>query len=92
VVLDATFTQAPLRARAQAVAREQGVAFHGVWLEAPAAVLEARVAQRAGDASDATVETLHRQLAADVGPLTWRRVDASGPVEASAEAWSAGHG
>jgi predicted kinase len=53
------------------------VAFTGLWLEAPAAILEERIAGRRGDASDATVEVLRRQLAYDLGPIAWHRVDAA---------------
>jgi hypothetical protein len=67
------------------------VPFHGAWLDAPAAVLEARVAGRSGDASDATVEVLRQQLARDLGPLDWARVDATAPTGRAGEAWLAGH-
>ncbi|HEX7759512.1 MAG TPA: gluconate kinase, partial [Caulobacteraceae bacterium] len=56
-----------------------------VWLTAPAAVLEARVAARRGDASDATVAVLRQQLARDIGPLGWRQVDATDALKAAAE-------
>jgi uncharacterized protein len=59
------------------------VPFDGVWLTAPATVLEARVAARKGDASDATVAVLRQQLARDPGPMTWRTVDASETDSAS---------
>jgi aminoglycoside phosphotransferase family enzyme/predicted kinase len=88
VALDATFLHPDLRARAAAVARAAGVPFQGVWLEAPPQVLATRVAARRGDASDATLATLHSQLAADAGPLDWTVVDATGPVEDAAEAWT----
>lgn len=87
VVLDATFVQPALRDRAERLARAAGVPFDGVWLEAPAQVLEARIGGRSADASDATVETLRVQMDLDLGTLTWRRVDASGPAEEAAEAW-----
>jgi len=80
VVLDATFIDAPLRARAEALAQACGVSFHGLFLEAPLAVLEARVAARKGDASDATVEVLHDQAARFSGEVAWRRIDASGDL------------
>ena len=89
VVLDATFTQPQLRSRAEALAGEMGAPFHGVWLEASAEVLAPRIETRAGDASDATVATLRQQMAQDLGPLDWARIDASGPPEESAEAWIA---
>lgn len=87
VVLDATFIDEPLRARAERLAADCGVPFHGLFLEAPTAVLEARVAARTGDASDATVEVLHDQLARLTGGVSWRRIDASGDlVEAARHA------
>ncbi len=91
VLLDATFIDPALRARAEAVARDCGVPFHGAWLEAPAEVLEARVAARTGDASDATVEVLRDQLRRVEGmDIGWRRVDATQPAAAAAEGWAAG--
>ena len=92
VVVDATFIQPELRGRAEALAREAGVPFHGVWLEAAPEVLAKRIEGREGDASDATVATLRRQLDRDVGPIDWVRVDASGPAQDAAEAWSIEHG
>jgi aminoglycoside phosphotransferase family enzyme/predicted kinase len=80
VVLDATFLRPQMRARAEAVATTAGVPFHGLWLEAPAAVLEARVAARTGDASDADVRVLRDQLARDPGPMSWRVLDAACPT------------
>ena len=93
VVLDATFTEPALRARAEAVAAEAGVPFLGVWLEAPAEVLEARVSARTGDASDATLEVLHDQIARHGREtVSWTHVDATVPMAAAAQAWSDGHG
>src|SRR5699024_359361 len=91
VVLDATFTEPALRARAEALARDAGVAFHGAWLTAPLDVLEARVATRTGDASDATIEVLHDQ-AARYGdqPNAWAKVDATAATEAAAATWLSG--
>ncbi len=89
VVLDATFLDPALRARAEAQATAAGVPFDGVWLEAPAEVLAARVAARTGDASDADEAVLRRQLARDRGPLTWLQLDASGPPGAAARDWLA---
>ncbi len=90
VVLDATFIDPALRARAERLASDCGVPFKGVWLEAPLETLKARVAARVGDASDATVETLDDQLARLSGEPAWPHVDASGSVEAAARAWVAG--
>lgn len=88
VVLDATFTNPAMRARAEALAAEAGVAFEGVWLEAPLAVLESRVAARKGDASDATVEVLRGQFEALDPAIPWRRLDTSVSPEAAARAWA----
>ncbi len=91
VVLDATFTEPALRARAEALAADCGVPFHGAWLEAPAAVLEARVSSRTGDASDATLRVLHDQIARHGGDAVgWRRVDATLPTAQAAGGWLAG--
>ena len=67
------------------------VAFHAAWLEAPAEVLETRVSGRTGDASDATVAILHEQLARGAGPMSWPKIDATGPLEAAATAWTEAH-
>lgn len=92
MVVDATFIQPELRGRAQELARQAGVPFHGVWLEAAPEVLAQRIEGREGDASDATVATLRMQLDRDVGPIDWIRVDASGPAQDAAEARSIQHG
>lgn len=74
VVMDAVFLKPEERAQAQALAAAAGVGFEGVWLEAPAAVMQARVAGRVGDASDADVAVLQAQLARDPGAIGWRRI------------------
>lgn len=89
VVLDATFIQPDLRGRVEKLAADAGVPFHGVWLQADPEVLAPRIEGREGDASDATVATLRMQLDLDVGEVSWRKVDASGPAAESAEAWVA---
>jgi predicted kinase len=88
VVLDATFLNPALRARAERLAAECGVPFEALWLDAPAQVLEARVAARKGDASDATVEVLHEQMAQlALTKVAWSRLDTAGDVAAAAQAW-----
>jgi predicted kinase len=78
VVLDAVFAREAERTRAAAIAANTGVAFNGLWLEAPVDVLERRLAERRGDASDADVAVLHKQMTYDLGRIEWQRVDVSG--------------
>lgn len=76
VVLDAVFLDPAQRAAAEQVARDAGLPFDGIWLEAPLDVLRARIAARHGDASDATEAVLLRAATVDPGPITWHRVTA----------------
>jgi aminoglycoside phosphotransferase family enzyme/predicted kinase len=88
VVLDATFIDPALRVRAEALAKEVGAPFKAAWLDAPVEVLEARVAGRQGDASDATVEVLHEQVARVAAQqIAWPKVDTQAPKDAAAAAW-----
>lgn len=87
-VADAVFAREEERHAVEALAASRGVAFNGLWLDAPAAVLEARVAERerrGDDPSDAGVEVLRRQLGYDLGRMMWAKVDASGTPEAALE-------
>nr|WP_205598008.1 bifunctional aminoglycoside phosphotransferase/ATP-binding protein [Caulobacter sp. 17J65-9] len=72
-VVDGVFLRPYERAAAEAAASEAGADFDGVWLEAPAEVMHARVAARVGDASDADAAVLEAQLARDPGAIGWRR-------------------
>ena len=74
-VADATFID-PAHRRAVAAAAGR-VPFLGVWLHAPMAVLESRIAARAGDASDADLAVLRSSAAHDPGPGDWLAVDAT---------------
>ena len=73
VIADAVFLDPAQRAAIETVAREAGVAFEGVWLEAPPQTLTDRLVARRGDASDADVGVLQRQRLLDPGEITWRR-------------------
>ena len=66
VIADATFMSTEHRAMIEAAADRAGVAFQGFWLTAPLSVLEARVAARRDDASDATVDVVRRAARANV--------------------------
>jgi predicted kinase len=61
------------------VASDAGVPFAGLWLEAPEAVLMARIDRRRHDASDATTDVIRHQLEQPTGTMTWHRIDASTP-------------
>ena len=83
VVADAVFQRPAERAAIEAAAA--GQPFTGIWLEAPRPVLEARIAARRGDASDADVAVLAVAAARDAGLVTWDRLDASAdPLPAAA--------
>jgi aminoglycoside phosphotransferase family enzyme/predicted kinase len=87
VIADATFLDpADRRALAQA-ATDAHVRFLGLWLHAPLPVLEARVAARRGDASDATVAVLRAaQKAHPRPPRDWVAIDATDGAAAVAQA------
>jgi aminoglycoside phosphotransferase family enzyme/predicted kinase len=78
VILDAVYDSEPERREVEDLANSLGVPLHGLWLQADAATLIARVEARRGDASDATPDVVRHQLAADIGPLSprWHRLDA----------------
>ena len=86
VIVDAVYAKPEERAAIEAVARDLGVPFHGLWLECPEDVMIARVAGRRADASDAAPEVVRRQLGYDIGAITWHRLDASDAPEAVAAA------
>ena len=78
VILDAVFARREERSAAAALGAARGVRFRGIWLDASPAVLEARVRARSGDASDATVEVIRKQLASLERPVDWPSLDAGG--------------
>lgn len=82
VVIDAVSARPDERSAIAALARRAGVPFTGIWLEAPQALLEARVEARREDVSDATADVVRKQLRYDTGPIEWVRIDASPAPEA----------
>jgi len=76
-IADAVFARPADRDVIERVASDCGVAFAGLWLDAPEAVLVARAEHREHDPSDADADVIRRQLAQDVGPIAWNRLDAS---------------
>ena len=82
VIADATFREPSERASIQDLAEGLAVPFLGIWLDAPAQSLERRIRGRKGDASDADLNVLAKQLEQDVGTISWTIVDTSGEAEA----------
>ena len=83
VVLDAVFANEGERDAAQELAKSLNVRFTGLWLAAPPDVLKSRVMERKGDASDADVAVVEKQLGYQPGEIRWEKVDASGSLNAS---------
>jgi aminoglycoside phosphotransferase family enzyme/predicted kinase len=82
VIADAVFGSSAERQAMEAVARDAGVPFRGLWLTAPEPVLLHRVAARTRDASDADAAVVREQGAhIDQEPAGWRRLDAAGGIE-----------
>jgi hypothetical protein len=78
VILDAVFLKHAERVAAEKMAENVGVAFEGAWLDVPAEVMRGRITARTGDASDADVGVLERQLQHDPGEIGWKRTP--GPI------------
>ncbi len=87
VIADATFIDPRHRRAIAAAARTAGVAFVGLWLDAPLPVLEARLAARTRDASDATEAVLRATARATTyPPRDWGVIDATDAATALAAA------
>jgi hypothetical protein len=82
VVVDAVFARPRERGAVEALAREHGADFIGLWLEAPLHSLEQRVMLRENDASDADLSVVRKQSGYDVGAIVWTTIDASAAPEA----------
>ena len=67
VLVDATFAAAAERGAAAAVAAEVGVAFAGLFLDAPLATRLERIGSRRADASDVDADVARRQTAEPLG-------------------------
>lgn len=78
VIADAVFAKPEQRRTLAGIARQAGVPFRGLWLGAPRPVLDARVTDRTGDASDAGPAVVAMQSTLDPGPIDWAAIDASG--------------
>lgn len=82
-ICDAVYAQGHERGALAAAADRAGAAFTGLWLEAPAGVLERRLESRERDASDATVAVLRAQLERPVGAIAWARINAGDGPDAT---------
>lgn len=78
VIADAVFSTEGERRAIEDTAHAAGATFAGIWLEAPVEVLARRLAQRIGDASDATPAVVTQQLWRGVGDVRWSIVQAAG--------------
>jgi aminoglycoside phosphotransferase family enzyme/predicted kinase len=83
-ILDAVYLRPEERDAAERIAAQNHARFTGLWLEAPLGTLEERVTKRTKDASDATAGIVAAQAKQLPGTLDWRRLDASGSLEATA--------
>lgn len=77
VIADAVYGHSVERRRIKSAACAASVQFRALWLDAPLEVLERRISTRHADASDATVEVLHRQLKMISAPEDWLKLDVS---------------
>ena len=75
VVIDAVHAQARERRAAARLAADLGVAFAGLWLEAPLALRLERVGARARDASDADARVVAAQTAAPLAEAGWSALE-----------------
>ena len=78
VIVDAVSAREEERSALCDLAQRLGVGFRALWLDASDETLKQRVAQRVGDASDATPDVVERQIARGTGRIGWQRIDASG--------------
>ncbi|TDR93755.1 AAA family ATPase [Enterovirga rhinocerotis] len=85
VVADAVFDRQEDRDRMAWIAREAGLRFQGVWLDAPEEVLIRRVAARRGDPSDATPDVVLAQIARRGAAPDWPHLAADRDAAAVAE-------
>jgi hypothetical protein len=81
VIVDGVHAKPEEREAIATCAAKAGVAFAGIWLEAPPDTMRRRIAGRRGDISDATAAVLDEQLMYDLGPQSFAVVDASRPLD-----------
>ncbi|MCR9129599.1 MAG: AAA family ATPase [Alphaproteobacteria bacterium] len=82
VVMDAVHSRPEERAALEQVSADADASFLGLWLDAGAQVIRARVASRRNDPSDADLEVVDKQADYDAGEIGWIRINASDGAEA----------
>jgi aminoglycoside phosphotransferase family enzyme/predicted kinase len=80
VIVDAVCAREGDRLAIERAARAAGVAFAGIWLEAPEPVLLERVTSRGPDVSDADAAVVRMQCAQSTGDVRWLSVDAAADI------------
>lgn len=86
VICDGVFLKSDERSAIEDIARQAGVPFTGIWLEAPKDKLLQRVQARRNDPSDATGAIVDLQSKQSVDAGSWTIVDATQPITDSARA------
>ena len=81
VIVDAVHARPEERQALVILAKNLGVPFTGLWLEAPREMMRERIASRQGDVSDATIAVVDQQLSYDLGAQSFAVIDASLPFE-----------
>ncbi|MDH5187671.1 MAG: AAA family ATPase [Rhodospirillaceae bacterium] len=81
VIADCVFAKPEQRAAIEAVAKDAGTTFEGLWLKADPDVMQARVTKRINNASDADASVVRQQLNYDTGEIGWNLVNSSGSRE-----------
>jgi hypothetical protein len=76
-IVDAVYARLSDRQAIERVATDTAVPFVGIWLEAPEAMLIARVERRRHDASDADADVIRLQHSQTTGAMSWHRVEAA---------------
>jgi aminoglycoside phosphotransferase family enzyme/predicted kinase len=79
-IVDAVHARPQEREALEAVAKEAGVKFDGIWLDAALDTRVARVGARVADASDADAKIVREQEKFDEGRVAWTKVEAGGAL------------
>ena len=89
VVVDAMFAKPSERADIEAIARETGATFQGIFLVADLDTRLQRIGSRGPDASDATAAVARQQDEFEFGDMGWVVIDASGTPQQTLDRVSA---